>query len=80
MGIKSVTLISFMLILLWSCDRHPYIEMERRELASGKQVDSIMMGMYFGMTVNDFFEKCKELNRQKLIYQGPGQYDSRVYC
>lgn len=34
--------------------------------------DSLFLGLYLGMQQQDFFDHCTELNKQKLITQGPG--------
>ena len=48
-----------------------YQKLEDQELASGKVVEEIFMGFTFGMTSNEFYEKCWELNREKLLRQTP---------
>lgn len=41
----------------------------KRELASGVRHDSLFMGFYFGMSDNDFYSLCWELNRDGVIRQ-----------
>ncbi len=69
---NAVYSIGLIAIMLAGCQSHPYQEMEERELASGVRYDTLLMGMTFGMSLQDFFDRCMDLNRQKLIYQGPG--------
>jgi len=42
----------------------------KRGLASGIRYDSLFMGISFGMTENEFFDVCWELNRDSLVRQG----------
>lgn len=60
------------LIVIIGCQSHPYQEMEESGLASGVRYDSAIMGLKFGMSLSDFYDHCMGLNRQKLVYQGPG--------
>lgn len=41
-----------------------------RELASGERCDTLFMGIYLGMSEQDFYTHCWELNREGLIRQG----------
>lgn len=63
-------------LLIWvgltACStKGQYEKMVAQELASGIRNDSIFLGVHFGMTNTDFFAHCWELNKQKLIRQGP---------
>lgn len=42
----------------------------KRGLASGIRHDSLFMGLSFGMTEDEFFDVCWELNRNNLVKQG----------
>jgi hypothetical protein len=44
--------------------------MLQRELASGIREDSLFMGIKLGMTDQEFYTHCWELNRQGLVRQG----------
>lgn len=59
-------------VVMMGCSKHPYREMEERELASGKRYDSLFLGLSFGMERKVFFDRCWELNKQTIIKQGPG--------
>lgn len=59
-------------VIAAACQSHPYEEMKQRELASGKRYDSLVMQMRFGMSLQDFFDQCMELNKQQLVTEGPG--------
>ena len=45
-----------------------YTQKVRSELASGVKYDSLFLGLKFGMTRNEFFEHCWELNKQKKLW------------
>ena len=58
---------------LASCQRKSeYTKMVDRELAKGVQVDSLFLGIKFGMTSKDFYSHCWELNKQHIIKDGFG--------
>ncbi|MEO5600746.1 MAG: hypothetical protein ABIR06_07455 [Cyclobacteriaceae bacterium] len=44
----------------------------KSELAKGIRQDSLLFGIRFGDTRNDFYGKCFDLNKQKIVAQGPG--------
>lgn len=69
---RRVVFIFIGIVTLFSCNQHPYLEMEERELASGVRYDSLFLGIEFGMEREAFFAQCWELNKQKLVKQGPG--------
>ena len=76
MGImlKSIKSSSFVLLLAAfaaSCVQSEYTNLVKKELASGVKQDSLIFGIRFGDTRNDFFGKCFDLNQQHLITQGP---------
>ena len=41
-----------------------------QELASGERYDSLFLGVEFGMSREEFYKHCWELNRQELVIQG----------
>ena len=41
-----------------------------RELATGIRNDSLFLGLEFGITMDDFFDQCRELNKQGLVQEG----------
>ncbi len=49
-----------------------YERLVKEELATGKQQDTILLGIVFGMKRKDFYNHCWELNKQGLIRQGSG--------
>ena len=48
---------------------HKYEHRLKRELASGVRHDSLFMGISLGMTEDEFFDVCWELNRNNLVKQ-----------
>lgn len=57
-------------LLLTSCLQSEYTRLVNRELASGIRQDSIVLGIDLGDSREEFYAKCTELNKQKLITQG----------
>lgn len=47
-----------------------YKELVKAETSSGKRVDSIFFGLYFGMTSKEFFMHCWDLNKKGLFTDG----------
>ncbi len=47
-----------------------YDALQKKELSSGKRVDSIFFGMYFGMTSKQFFTYCWEMNKKGIFTDG----------
>ncbi len=59
------------LIIFFNCSaEYKYELMLRKELASGKQYDSLFLGIRFGMSSKEFYNHCWKLNKDKLIKQG----------
>lgn len=53
------------------CFQSDYTKLVKSELAKGTRQDSLLFGIKFGDTRNDFFGKCFDLNKQRLVSQGP---------
>jgi hypothetical protein len=47
-----------------------YTRLVKKELAKGKRVDSLFLGISFGMTSKAFFAYCWELNKKGIITDG----------
>ena len=62
-----------------SCKKSEYAELVKSEMAKNIVNDSLIFGMKFGDTKQDFFDQCWKLNNQKLVTHGPNnnfvQYD-----
>lgn len=48
-----------------------YQQMKEREMASDIRHDSLFLGIYLGMTSQEFFDHCFDLNRRQIIGEGP---------
>jgi len=57
--------------ILSGCLQSDYTKLVKSELAKGIRQDSILLGVRFGDTQNDYFGKCFDLNSKKLVTQGP---------
>lgn len=58
--------------VLSGCFQSDYTKLVKSELAKGIRQDSLLFGIQFGDTRNDFYGKCFDLNKQRLVTQGPG--------
>jgi hypothetical protein len=67
---KHVSFGILLFLILGSCQT-PYEKMVDREMASGKEVKEIFLGIELGMNRKDFFETCWELNSQGILTNGP---------
>lgn len=59
--------------LLYACRNsgiQEYDQMVKKELASGKHVDSLFFGMYFGMSSKTFFSYCWDMNKKGVFTDG----------
>ena len=54
-----------------SCFQSDYTKLVKSELARGIRNDSILLGIKFGDSRDDFFGRCFDLNRAHLVTQGP---------
>lgn len=59
-------------VLLSACMQSEYTRLVKSELAKGVRYDSILLGINFGVSHDQFREKCFELNRQHLVTEGEG--------
>jgi hypothetical protein len=62
-------------IFLWvSCQQERgyklYESIKKKELASGRRVDSLFMGVYLGMPSKQFYGHCWEMNKKGLFTDG----------
>lgn len=61
----------FAVFVLVSACSSEYERMVSKELESGVRQDSILLGINFGDTSKDFFERCWKLNKEGIISHGP---------
>ncbi len=57
---------------LSGCVQSDYTKLVKSELAKGIRKDSLLFGVNFGNSKDEFFGKCFDLNRQQLVTEGPG--------
>ncbi|MEO6720142.1 MAG: hypothetical protein ABIN67_07235 [Ferruginibacter sp.] len=65
--------LAIVLIFTWGCSSsgsEQYGKLVKKELARGKRVDSLFLGMRFGMTSKEFYGHCWELNKKGLLTDG----------
>jgi hypothetical protein len=79
-GRNLVGLIALMIALLAGCTfKSEYREMVEEGLASGVRQDSIFLGLHFGMSSEQFYKYCWEMNKQRKFMNGASnltvQYD-----
>jgi len=64
-------LVGILCLLFFGCN--PGNKLERvieKELATGIRNDSLFLGIDFGISMQEFFDHCRELNRQGLVKEG----------
>lgn len=66
----SLILVLIISLFAFSCESE-YTKMVNREAERGFRQDSLLFGMKFGYTRQNFYDRCWELNHQKLVSQGP---------
>lgn len=60
-------------VTLAACSKKArYEAMVKEGLESGARHDTIFLGLYLGMTAEDFYKHCWQLNKQGLVRQGEG--------
>lgn len=68
-GLCSLVSIGLLTLFFVGC-RSEYDRKAKAELAKGIRNDSLFLGIYLGMPRQAFFDRCTELNKQKLITNG----------
>jgi len=68
--IRSIVLIGI-LPLIFSCSpKTKYAELVEKELASGIRQDTVLLGLHFGMSKEQFYKHCWDLNQKGIIKEG----------
>jgi hypothetical protein len=67
-----LTVLLLLLSVLGCSKKAKYENMVKRGIESGLRHDTIFLGIYLGMSSQDFYTHCWELNKQGLIRQGSG--------
>lgn len=60
---------------LFCCVKSDYTLLVERELSKGIRNDSLFLGLHFGMTRQQFYDQCMNLNRQHLTTVGFKNYN-----
>ncbi len=63
--------ILILLIMLVSCTESKYSKLVKTEMSKNIVNDSLLFGMKFGDSKQDFYDKCWKLNNEGIIMQGP---------
>lgn len=64
--------IGILLLIFFGCTNENKLEkVIQKELASGVRNDSLFLGLKFGIELQEFYDHCRELNRQGLVKEGP---------
>lgn len=58
-------------IALSGCFQSDYTKLVKSELAKGIRMDSVVFGINLGDTRDEFYGKCFDLNKQRLVTAGP---------
>lgn len=68
--INPILLVVFLFNIQGCSFESEYDKVKREELASGKVVKQLFLGLEFEMTRKQFFDTCWELNRQGILFNG----------
>ena len=68
---NQIRLFTYSIILLFISCQSDYERIVKRELKSGKNYTDLIFDLKIGQTQKKFFTDCWELNKKKLINQGP---------
>ena len=64
-------LLGLLFVLATSCNDERRLEkLIEQELATGVRNDSLFLGLGFGITMQEFYSHCQELNRKGLVKEG----------
>lgn len=66
-------------VTLSGCFQSEYTRLVKAELAKGVRNDSLLFGIRFGDTRNEFYGKCFDLNKQQLVTAGAGNNVEYVF-
>jgi hypothetical protein len=65
-----IIFLGLLFIIASGCKKSEYTKLAEAELGRGVRFDSIFLGIHFGMKREGFFERCTNLNKQKLTTMG----------
>lgn len=68
----SILLISMTLFAISGCESADKLNSAiEKELARGVRYDSLFLGVYMGMELQEFYDHCWKLNKQGIVKEGP---------
>jgi hypothetical protein len=71
---RSLVITTIVLMMLAACNPETnadrYHQLLKKELASGKKVDSIFFGIYLGMPEQEFYRHCWDMNTKGVFTDG----------
>lgn len=70
--LRSLASVVALAISCTACFQSDYTKLVKTELEKGVRQDSLLLSIRFGDTRNEFYGKCFDLNKQRLVTQGPG--------
>jgi len=59
-----------LIFVVSSCLKSEYSRLVERELAKGIRKDSLFLGLKFGMSKKEFYDRCTQLNKEHLATLG----------
>lgn len=62
--------VSVFFVLLVSCSESKYSSLIKEEMSKGIVQDSLFLGLKLGQSQKEFFDKCWQLNRDKIVTNG----------
>ena len=66
-----LTAVGLLSLAISGCsDQYKLEKVIERELATGISHDSLFLGLEFGITMEEFFDHCRELNKKGLVREG----------
>lgn len=72
MKLAGTIIFSISIFMLFGCTRKTeYERIVEKELAKGVRNDSLFLGYELGMSRNRFYEYSRELNKKKMVKEGP---------
>ena len=65
------SLVGILCLIFFGCNPENKLEkVIEKELATGIRNDSLFLGLEFGFTMQEFYNQCRELNKQGLVMEG----------
>tara|TARA_R110000796_G_scaffold250788_4_gene380716 strand:- start:79493 stop:80092 length:600 start_codon:yes stop_codon:yes gene_type:complete len=68
---SKLSILAFTIIIVLNSCQSKYTKLVKNEMKSGVVHDTIIFDLKFGDTKTTFFKRCWDLNKQKLVSQGP---------